>query len=227
MTNQNPQDPPIEPIEPVEPTEPVPQPTEPTEPAEPHGANGEPTEPTEPIDWKKHSRDWEERSKTNLARAEKAEGEKAAIEAELEAAKSELATLKASNERAEAVRSAAKAANVDEGVLSRMTGETPEEIAENARILAAATRQTGSASYPSVSDNGAGGNAYGYIDFYGDYYEVGVNNFYLDLYEDIENGQGLNILFSCVLCHQSSLHSSDSSYKNHIIWNLYFQGIII
>lgn len=43
------------------------------------------------------------------------------------------------------------------------------------------------------SFNIAGGNAYGYIDFYGDYYEVGVNNFYLDLYEDIENGQGLNI----------------------------------
>lgn len=162
MTNTNPQEPPIEPTEPVEPTEPTEptQPTEPTEPAEPHGANGEPTEPTDPIDWKRHSRDWEERSKTNLARAEAAEAEKAALQADLEAAKAELAALQASNTRAEAVRSAAKAANVSEEVLARMSGESAEEIAENARILAAATQQ-GTPSYPSVPDNGANGNAYG------------------------------------------------------------------
>lgn len=40
----------------------------------------------------------------------------------------------------------------------------------------------------------AGGNAYGYIDFCGDYYDIGLNNFYLDLYEDEENSNGLNII---------------------------------
>lgn len=44
------------------------------------------------------------------------------------------------------------------------------------------------------SFNIAGGNAYGYIDFYGDYYGIGINNFYLDLYEDEENSNGLNII---------------------------------
>lgn len=44
------------------------------------------------------------------------------------------------------------------------------------------------------SFNIAGGNAYGYIDFCGDYYGIGVNNFYLDLYEDEENSNGLNII---------------------------------
>lgn len=160
MTNTNPQDPPIEPTEPVEPTEPT-QPTEPTEPAEPHGTNGEPTEPTDPIDWKKHSRDWEERSKTNLARAEALEEEKKTLQADLESARNELAALQASNTRAEAVRNAAKAANVSEDVLSRMSGDSAEEIAENARILAAATQQQGGSSYPSVPDNGAGSAAYG------------------------------------------------------------------
>ena len=154
MTNIEPQDPAIEPTGAEPPAEP---PAEPTEPQEP---NGEGAEPTEPVDWKKHSRDWEERSKANLARAEAAEADKAAMQADLEAARAELAALQASNTRAEAVRSAAKAANVDEAVLGRMTGETPEEIAENARILAAAT-QPASPSYPSVSDGGAGGQTYG------------------------------------------------------------------
>lgn len=40
----------------------------------------------------------------------------------------------------------------------------------------------------------SGGNAYGWADFYGDCYNLGINNFYLDLYEDSESGNGLNIL---------------------------------
>lgn len=40
----------------------------------------------------------------------------------------------------------------------------------------------------------SGGNAYGYADFYGDFYGLGVNNFYLDLYEEGESGSGLNII---------------------------------
>lgn len=159
MTNTNPQEPPIEPTEPVEPTEPT-EPTQPTEPTEPTEPNGTGDEPTEPDGWKGRSRLWEERSKTNLARAEAAEAEKETLQADLEAVRAELAALQASNTRAEAVRNAAKAANVDEAVLSRMTGESAEEIAENARILAAATQQ-GTPSYPSVPDNGANGNTYG------------------------------------------------------------------
>lgn len=156
-TNTNPQDPPIEPVEPVEPPVEPTGPTGPTEPTEPNGA-GE--EPTEPDGWKGRSRLWEERSKANLARAEAAEAEKETLQADLEAARAELAALQASNTRAEAVRSAAKAANVSEDVLARMSGESAEEIAENARILAVATQQ-GTPSYPSVPDNGANGNAYG------------------------------------------------------------------
>lgn len=158
MTNANPQEPPIEPTDPVEPpAEPtVEPPAEPTPPTEPHGTDG-----NDPIDWKKHSREWEERSKANLARAEQAEASNAAIQADLDAARAELAALQASNTRAEAVRTAAKAANVNEDVLSRMSGDSAEEIAENARILAAATVQQSGPSYPSVPDNGAGSGSYG------------------------------------------------------------------
>lgn len=157
MTNTNPQDPPIEPIgaePPVEPaTEPVVEPTDPTEPAEPHGTNGEPTDPT---DWKATSRKWEKQSKENKEALDALE---ASSKAAIEALQKEIADLKASNARADAIRSAAKAANVDEEVLSRMKGDTPEEIAENARILAAATPKA--SNYPPISDGGAGGQAYG------------------------------------------------------------------
>lgn len=37
------------------------------------------------------------------------------------------------------------------------------------------------------------GNSYGYADFYGDCYGLGLNNFYIDLYEDGVSGNGLDI----------------------------------
>ncbi len=40
----------------------------------------------------------------------------------------------------------------------------------------------------------SGGNAYGWAEFWGDRYGLGVNNFYVDLYADAESGNGLNII---------------------------------
>lgn len=51
--------------------------------------------------------------------------------------------------------------------------------------------------YSNLTDdysfNISGSEAYGYADFYGDYYGLGLNNFYIDLYEDGVSGNGLDI----------------------------------
>lgn len=124
----------------------------------------EPPEPEGP-DWKALARKWEERAKANKDAADAYEALKASSKADLDAAnararelEAELAGIKAAAERAEAVRQAAKAAGVDEAVLSRMSGDTAEEIADNARLLAEAAPRR---AYPAVSDGGAPARAQG------------------------------------------------------------------
>lgn len=116
-------------------------------------------------DWKALARKWEERAKANKDAADAYEALKASSKADLDAAnararelEAELAGIKAAAERAEAVRQAAKAAGVDEAVLSRMSGDTVEEIADNARLLAEAAPRR---AYPAVSDGGAPARAQG------------------------------------------------------------------
>lgn len=52
----------------------------------------------------------------------------------------------------------------------------------------------------NISDS----SAYGYADYYGDYYGIGCNNYFLDLYEDFENGNGLNIFIDLLTTSTST-----------------------
>lgn len=114
-------------------------------PEELEGGNGEaadgedPEPPAEP-DWKARSRHWESRAKANKARADEKDAE--------------IASLKAQLARQGAVADAAREKGVDAGLLARMAGDTPEEIAENADALLAWARQ--SQGYPEAPDDGAG-----------------------------------------------------------------------
>lgn len=114
-------------------------------PEELEGGNGEavdgedPEQPAGP-DWKARSRHWESRAKANKARADEKDAE--------------IASLKAQLARQGAVADAAREKGVDAGLLARMAGDTPEEIAENADALLAWARQ--SQGYPEAPDDGAG-----------------------------------------------------------------------
>ena len=126
------------------------------EQAEPNGvAATEPNGKAEPDVaeyWKSRSRNWEKQFKDLKTQMnelldvrEFATGEtKRADDAEtaLKAAQRELAVMKAASE-----------ANVDAGLLAKMTGETPEEISENARMLADGIRAA--QAYPVVEDKGS------------------------------------------------------------------------
>lgn len=139
--------------------------TEPTQ-TEPHG-----TEASEPSkDWKAEydkllaqSRKWEERAKSNSAAAKRlaeledasktdaerlADATKRAEEAEAKVAEFERAA-----ERASIVREVAAERGVDAEWLSRMAGDTREEIEANAGFLA--SRLSGAPIYPSVPDGGS------------------------------------------------------------------------
>ena len=140
------------------------QPTEPTG-TEPHG-----TEPTEPEkDWKAEyekvlaqSRKWEQRSKDNAAAAkeldemrkqsmsdaDRAESEKARADK----AEAKLAEYERERERAAIVAEVAAEKGVDAEWLSRMSGDTREDIEANASYIA--SKLNGSPIYPSVTDNG-------------------------------------------------------------------------
>lgn len=86
-------------------------------------------------------------------RAELEKFSKAAKEAEAraDAAEKEAAGLKADQARNAEVAKAAAAAGVSADILGRMSGDTVEEIAANAAILAAAIPK---AAYPSIPDKG-------------------------------------------------------------------------
>lgn len=86
-------------------------------------------------------------------RAEMEKAEKAAQEAteRAEAAEKKAAEMEAEKARAALVSKAAVDAGVSADVLARMVGDTEEEIAANAAVLAEAIPK---AAFPSVTDNG-------------------------------------------------------------------------
>lgn len=89
-----------------------------------------------------------EKHRAELERAEK-EAQEAAQRAET--AERRVAEMEAQKMRSDLVTKAASEAGVSADVLARMTGDTEEEIAANAAILAEAIPK---AAFPSVSDNG-------------------------------------------------------------------------
>lgn len=88
-----------------------------------------------------------------LAERDKTETQKAIERAEK--AEREASALKAAKARAEAISEAAKASGVDADLLSRMVGDTVEEIAANAAVLKSKIAQM--PVYPDVPDVGASG----------------------------------------------------------------------
>lgn len=115
-------------------------------------------------DWKAEARKWEQRAKDNKKNLDDLQktlesfeaGQKTSEEKEqkateaLEAAKAEIKRLQAEAERDRTVRDVAKARGVDPDILLRMIGETSDEIEENAKLLAAATKSR----WPDVKDKG-------------------------------------------------------------------------
>lgn len=91
--------------------------------------------------WKKKAKTWEKRAKANQAKAVDAE---AALERE-----------RAARMRSEAIFEIAEREGISPRLLSRMNGETEEEIEENARMLKSSLSAT--QSYPSVRDSGYSG----------------------------------------------------------------------
>lgn len=137
----------------IEETKQVAQPEQPAEPngvaqAEPKGTAGD----EDASYWKSRSRDWERQFKELKAEsAENADAKQHAVE-EAKRADDAEAALKAAN-RELAVLKAAAEANVDAALLARMTGDTPEEIAGNAQMLADGIKAA--QAYPMVVDNGS------------------------------------------------------------------------
>lgn len=103
--------------------------------------------------WRSEARKWEERAKANKDAAGKLDGEaKRADEAEAALAKAG-AELAAANRELAVIKAAAEA-GVSADVLGRMKGETAEEIAENARILAESMPARPADPYPDIPDGG-------------------------------------------------------------------------
>ena len=113
--------------------------------AEPRGAGPEtdPEPETEPdaTDWKARSRQWESRAKAHKAKADEKDAE--------------IASLKAQIARTGAVAEVAREKGVDAGLLARMAGDTPEEIAANADALLAFAKEP---AFPDVPDAGGAGS---------------------------------------------------------------------
>lgn len=122
--------------------------------AEPNGVaatepNGKAEEDAEY--WKSRSRGWEKQFKELKAeRDELSDAKRQAVD-EAKRADEAQAALAAAN-RELAVLKAASAANVDAALLAKMTGDTPEEIAQNAQMLADGIRAA--QAYPVVEDKG-------------------------------------------------------------------------
>lgn len=106
---------------------------------EPRGTDPEPE--ADPTDWKARSRQWESRAKAHKAKADEKDAE--------------IASLKAQIARAGAVAEVAREKGVDAGLLARMAGDTPEEIAANADALLAFAKEP---AFPDVPDAGGAGS---------------------------------------------------------------------
>ena len=120
-------------------------------------------------DWKAEARKWEQRAKENkdaadeLAalkkqQAEKDEAEKSDLQKATEKADkaiAELEAMKAEKKRTEMLKAAAKSYEVDEELLSMMTGDTKDEIEANAKTLKAKIDTL--PRYPNVKDGGGQG----------------------------------------------------------------------
>lgn len=137
---------------------------------DPHGSEPAPVETVSRADYDKavaESRKWEKRAKDNIAAAkeldelkkqtmtseERAQAEKARADK----AEAELAGYRAKAERESIVSEVAAAKRVDADILSRMAGDTRDELEEAADWL---SKKLASAPiYPSVSDKGAGKTA--------------------------------------------------------------------
>ena len=127
---------------------------QPQQEAEPNGvAETEPNgKAEEAAYWKSRSRNWEKQYKELKASAEEnAEAKQHAIDEAKRADSAEAALAAATRELA--VMKAAKEANVDADLLARMSGDTPEAIADNAKALAAGIKAA--QAYPAVEDNGS------------------------------------------------------------------------
>ena len=128
---------------------------EPEPQAEPNGMAD--TEPNGKADedaeyWKTRSRGWEREFKELKAEADELKGAKEFATSETKRADEAEAALNAAN-RELAVLKAASAANVDANLLAKMQGETPEEISQNAQMLAESFKAA--QAYPTVVDNGS------------------------------------------------------------------------
>jgi len=127
---------------------------EPEPQAEPNGMAG--TEPNGKADeeaeyWKNRSRGWEREFKELKAEADELKGAKEFATSETKRADDAEAALNAAN-RELAVLKAATAENVDAALLAKMQGDTPEEISQNAQMLAESIKAA--QAYPTVVDNG-------------------------------------------------------------------------
>lgn len=122
--------------------------------AEPKGMAA--TEPNGKADedadyWKSRSRGWEKQFKELKAEADELKGAKEFATGETKRADDAEEALRAAN-RELAVLKAAAAANVDANLLAKMQGDTPDEIAQNAQMLAEGIKAA--QAYPTVVDNG-------------------------------------------------------------------------
>ena len=101
--------------------------------------------------WKSRSRGWEKQFKELKAEADELKGVKEFATGETRRADEAEAALSAAN-RELAVLKAAAAVDVDAALLAKMQGDTPEEIAQNAQMLAEGIKAA--QAYPTVVDNG-------------------------------------------------------------------------
>ena len=123
--------------------------------AEPNGVAA--TEPNgkaedEASYWKSRSRGWEKQFKELKAEIDELKGAREFATGETKRA-DDAETALAAASRELAVLKAAATANVDPALLAKMTGDTPEEIAANASMLAESIKA--SQAYPPTVDNGS------------------------------------------------------------------------
>lgn len=145
-----------------------------TDPAgtEPHGAGKAGEETVSKAEYDKllaQSRKWEERSKANAAKAKELDELKAATQTDAEkladaekraeAAEAKVKEYEAKAERAGIVVEVAEEKGVDAEWLSRMAGDTREEVEANAAWLAG--KLSAQRIYPPVNDNGGAGSQAG------------------------------------------------------------------
>lgn len=139
---------------------------------EPHGAEPQPAETVSRAEYDKllaQSRKWEARSKENAAKAKELDELKAATQTDAEKlasatkraeqAEAKVAELERRAERAGIVAEVAAAKGVDAEWLSRMAGDTREEIEANADFVS--SKLAGAHIYPDVRDNGGAGSPAG------------------------------------------------------------------